>query len=104
MTPFVKDDKTYVGSSIALARIETVADKKAEAHRILDGVLAREPKNVDALLLRGQLFLSENNTINALTDAADRRRRQPECHRRTHRAGADPRDSRLRQGSDEGVQ
>ena len=67
VTPFVKDDKTFVGSSIALARIEIVADKKAEAHRILDGVLARESKNVEALLLRGQLFLSENNTINALT-------------------------------------
>jgi len=65
--PFVKDDKTYVASSIRLARIEAYADKKAEAHRILDGVLAREPKNVEALLLRGQLFLSENNTINALT-------------------------------------
>ena len=50
-----------------MARIEAFADKKAEAHRILEGVLAREPKNVEALLLRGQLFLSEDNTVNALT-------------------------------------
>jgi len=67
IAPFLKDYKTYVGSSLRLARIETVADNKAEAHRILDGVLAREPKNAEALLLRGQLFLSENNTINALS-------------------------------------
>lgn len=67
VAPFVKDDKTYVGSSILLARIEAVADKKVEAYRILDGVLAREPKNLDALLLRGQLFLSDNNSVNALT-------------------------------------
>ena len=67
VTPYVKDDKTFVSSSIRLARIEAVAGKMAEAHRILDGVLAREPKNVDALLLRGQVFLAENNTINALS-------------------------------------
>jgi len=67
LEPFVKDDQTFVGSSVRLARIEAVADKKAEAHRILDSVLAREPKNLDALLLRGQIFLSENNSVNALT-------------------------------------
>ena len=43
------------------------ADKYPEAQRILDGVLARDPKNVNALLLRGQIFLAEGNTINALT-------------------------------------
>jgi tetratricopeptide (TPR) repeat protein len=67
VAPFVKDDKTYLASSLRLARIEAVADKKAEAHRLLDGVLAREPKNAEALLLRGQLFVSENNTVNALS-------------------------------------
>jgi cytochrome c-type biogenesis protein CcmH/NrfG len=30
-------------------------------------VLARDPKNLNALLLRGMLFLSEKNTVNALT-------------------------------------
>ena len=91
-------------SSIRLARIEAFADKKAEAHRILDGVLAREPKNVNALLLRGQLFLAENNTVNALTRTANRRRRQSQFDRRPNRAGPDARASRLRQGSNEGVQ
>jgi tetratricopeptide (TPR) repeat protein len=67
LVPYVKDDKTYIGSSVRLARIEAFANKKAEAHRILDGVVAREPKNLDALLLRGQLFLAENNSVNALT-------------------------------------
>jgi tetratricopeptide (TPR) repeat protein len=67
VTPFVKDDKTFVDSSIMLARIEATDGKMAEAHRILDGVLAREPKHVEALLVRGQLFLAENNSVNALT-------------------------------------
>lgn len=67
VTPYVNDDKTFVESSIALARIEASAGKMAEAHRILEGVLARQPKHVEALLVRGQLFLAENNTINALT-------------------------------------
>jgi putative PEP-CTERM system TPR-repeat lipoprotein len=65
--PFVKDDKTFIGASIVLARIEAYDGKMAEAHRILDGALAREPKNIEALLVRGQLFLAENNTVNALT-------------------------------------
>jgi len=67
VTPYLKDEKYFVEASIQLARIEATADKKPEAHRILDGVLARDPKNVSALLLRGVLFLSENNTVNALT-------------------------------------
>ena len=67
VTPFVKDEKTFVESSILLARIEAYAGKMPEAHRILDGVLARHPKHVEALLVRGQLYLAENNTANALT-------------------------------------
>ena len=67
IAPFLGDHRTYVGSSLRLAHLEMVADNKAEAHRILDGVLTREPKNAEALLLRGQLFLSENNTNNALS-------------------------------------
>ena len=67
VTPFLNDDKTFITSSIMLARIEATAGKYAEAHRILDGVLARQPKHVEALLVRGQLFLRENNTVNALS-------------------------------------
>ena len=67
VTPYLKDEKYFVDASVRLARIEAFADKKPEAHRILDGLLARDPKNVNALLLRGMLFLSENNTVNALT-------------------------------------
>ena len=67
LEPLLKDDDTFVGASVRLARIEALGKKNAEAHRLLDAALAREPKNVDALLTRGRLFLSENNTINALT-------------------------------------
>jgi len=67
VTPYVKDEKYFVDASIRLARIEASANKKAEAHRILDGVLVRDPKNLNALLIRGLLSLSEGNTVNALT-------------------------------------
>jgi tetratricopeptide (TPR) repeat protein len=67
LTPLLKDDDAFVGASVRLARVEAIAQKNAEAHRLIDAVLAREPKNVEALVTRGRLFLSENNTVNALT-------------------------------------
>lgn len=67
LEPLLKDDDTFVGASVRLARIEAIGKKNAEAHRLLDAALARDPKNVDALITRGRLFLSENNTVNALT-------------------------------------
>ena len=34
---------------------------------MLEAVLARDPKNADALVTRGKLHLTEGNTVNALT-------------------------------------
>jgi Tfp pilus assembly protein PilF len=67
LQPLLKDDAAFVGASVRLARLEAIDKKNAEAHRLLDAALAREPKNADALITRGKLFLSENNTVNALT-------------------------------------
>jgi tetratricopeptide (TPR) repeat protein len=67
LTPLLKDKGTFVGTSVRLARIEAMAGKNAEAHRLLDAALAQEPKHASALVTRGKVFLSENNTINALT-------------------------------------
>ena len=67
LTPLLEDDATFVGASVRLARIEVVAKKNAEAHRLIESVLAREPKNADALITRGKLYLTENNTVNALS-------------------------------------
>jgi Flp pilus assembly protein TadD len=67
LTPLLKDDATFVGASVRLARIEVVAGKNADAHRLIESVLAREPKNADALITRGKLYLTENNTVNALS-------------------------------------
>ena len=67
LEPLLKDEDTFVGASVRLARIEAIGHKNAEAHRLLDAALARDPANADALIARGKLFLSENNTINALT-------------------------------------
>lgn len=67
LTPLVATDDALVGASIRLARVEVIAKRNAEAHRVLEAALAREPKNADALITLGKLHLSENNTINALT-------------------------------------
>lgn len=67
LTPLLKDDKVFVGASVRLARIEVIAKKNAEAHRLIEAVLAREPKNPEALITRGKLYLTEGNTINALS-------------------------------------
>jgi tetratricopeptide (TPR) repeat protein len=68
LTPLVADDATFAGASIRLARIEALANKNAEAHRLIEAVLAREPKNAEALTTAGKLFLAENNTVNALSN------------------------------------
>src|SRR6185295_10336565 len=49
LQPLVKADDSFVGASVRLARVEVIAGKNAEAHRLLEAVLAREPKNPDAL-------------------------------------------------------
>lgn len=67
LQPLTKSDDTFVGGAIRLARVEIAAGKNADAHRLLESVLAREPKNAEALVTRGRLFLSEGNTVNALT-------------------------------------
>src|SRR5687767_12117871 len=67
LTPLLTDDDAFVGASVRLARVEAIAKRNAEAHRLLEAALAREPKNADALVARGKLFLAENNTVNALS-------------------------------------
>lgn len=67
LTPLVASKDAFVGASIRLARVEVIAKRNAEAHRVLEAALAREPQNADALITLGKLHLSENNTSNALT-------------------------------------
>lgn len=67
LTPLLADAGAFVGTSIRLARIEVIAKHNAEAHRLLDAALAREPKNTEALVTLGKLHLSESNSSNAMT-------------------------------------
>ena len=67
LTPLLADNDAFVGTSIRLARVEVVGKKNAEAHRLIEAVLAREPKNTEALITQGRLRLAEGNTIGALT-------------------------------------
>ena len=67
LSPMQADATTFVGASIRLARVEVIAKKNDVAHRVLESVLAREPKNADALITLGKLQLSEGNSVNALS-------------------------------------
>jgi len=67
LQPLLKVDDSFIGGSVRLARVEVFAGKNDEAHRLIEGVLAREPKNAEALITRGKLYLSEGNTVNALS-------------------------------------
>src|SRR5687767_6982830 len=67
LTPLLQDKDAFVGASLRLARLDAIAGKYADAHRIIDAVLAREANNVEALVTRGKLFLAENNSVNALS-------------------------------------
>jgi tetratricopeptide (TPR) repeat protein len=83
LTPLLRDDASFVGASVRLARVEVIAQKNAEAHRLIEAVLAREPKNAEALITRGKLYLTEGNTVNALsafTTAVDANPRSIEAH------------------------
>jgi putative PEP-CTERM system TPR-repeat lipoprotein len=67
LTGMQGSDETVVGASVRLARLAVIEKKNADAHRLLESVLAREPKNTAALVTLGKLQLSESNTINALS-------------------------------------
>lgn len=83
LQPLQADPDTFVGASVRLARVEVLAKNNAAAHRVLESVLAREPKNADALITLGKLHLTESNTVNALSTlktAVDANPRSIEAH------------------------
>jgi tetratricopeptide (TPR) repeat protein len=68
----------FVAAGIRRARILYVQKKPDEAHAALADVLRQEPKNVDALMLRAQFELAENNASVALTTAQEAAAAAPE--------------------------
>ncbi len=67
LKPLLADKDAFVTASVRLAGVEVAAKKNDEAHRLLESVLAKDPKNAEALLARGKLQLLEGNTVNALS-------------------------------------
>jgi tetratricopeptide (TPR) repeat protein len=61
----------FVHARIRLARIRFVQRKANEAHAALTDVLRQEPKNIEALMLRAQFELAEDNARAALTTARE---------------------------------
>ena len=65
LQPLTERDATSAEAHLRLARLEYPADRAA-AHRRLDGVLSKNPEQVDALLTKGAWLLAEGNPAEAL--------------------------------------
>ena len=57
----------FVDATLRLAALDYPQGKTAEAHKQVDGVLAQNPKNVSALLMKARFFMAENKMNEALT-------------------------------------
>jgi len=67
LTSIAEQKGGFAGATIRLSTLDYEAHRLAEAHRQIDAVLAKEPKNVDALLVKARFLLSEKKTDEALT-------------------------------------
>ena len=61
----------FASAKIRLARILYIGRKPDDAHKALSDALSREPNNTEALMLRAQFQMAENNTSAALKTAQD---------------------------------
>jgi tetratricopeptide (TPR) repeat protein len=68
LQPLTERDATSAEANLRLARIEYATDPAA-AHQRLDGVLAKSPQHVDALLTKGSWLLAEGKPAEALQRA-----------------------------------
>lgn len=67
----LNDDPSHpdiIKTKVALAQLHVRENHLEVAKRLADEVLSHDPKNLDARLLRGQFFLSENNAVNAISE------------------------------------
>src|SRR5262249_39953100 len=58
----------YLAASVYLAKIAFAESKYDDCSALLDKVLARDPTNFDALLLRGRLKLARGQSVLALAE------------------------------------
>ena len=60
------DKNVFAAAKIRLATMDYSQGRKESAHKIVDEVLAREPKNPQVLLLKGRLLFAEKKVDEAL--------------------------------------
>lgn len=61
----------FAPARVRLARLDYTEGRRDEAHAGLSEALKKEPKNVDALVLRAQFFMAERDTVQAMRLAQD---------------------------------
>ena len=69
LQPLTKDKSTSAGAETRLAAIAYNGNEKARGHSMIDAVIAREPANVQALLLKAQWLMTESKPQEALQRA-----------------------------------
>jgi len=60
------DRQSYLTARVRLARLELQAGDRKGAYALIDEVLAKDPQNVDALLVKGQLLVGDGKSNEAL--------------------------------------
>jgi tetratricopeptide (TPR) repeat protein len=71
LTELASNPAAFAAAESRLAALDYANRRTAEAHKRLDAVLARAPKNVDALVLKAQWLADENKLDEALQRAKD---------------------------------
>jgi Tfp pilus assembly protein PilF len=66
LEPLATEKDTFETATIRLARLDLVAGRFPEARQRLDAVLAKTPKNAQALALSGRLMLAQGDVPSAL--------------------------------------
>lgn len=66
LEPLASDERQVTGAKQHLARAYAAAGNRAKAHTLVDEMLARDGRDTDALLLKGQLSLDEGKRDEAL--------------------------------------
>ena len=67
----------YADATLRLAAIDYVQKRPADAHRRVDEVRAKQPKNTQAAVMKARFFVAEGKVDEALSAGAGRRGRRP---------------------------
>jgi tetratricopeptide (TPR) repeat protein len=65
------DGQSYLTARLRLARLEVQSGDRKRAYALVDDVLAKDPQNVDALLVKAQLLVSDGKSAEALAAVRD---------------------------------